>query len=256
MLQFLVTSKVRRRLLVLLWGQQQRGSVAELAALADASFAGAHGELRAMQRLQLVRAERTGGKEVFSAALDHPEAELLARLAETDVPKRPAASSRDAQLKQQLVALGSPLRGVAPADVAPADVLGVLAAGCALARRDAVVARTLPLCFWRQRDHLDARSLLSLAATPEEKHAVAFFLDLTSQLGGDRRLVGLAEILRDQRLTQRRPFFFGRASPPRDFPLAAKWGFDMNMDLDAFRTLFAKFAKFPLSPDLKNSPQR
>jgi len=131
---------------------------------------------------------------------------------------------------------------VAPMSVATSDAVPVLVAGCALARRDAAVARTLPLCFWRQRDRLDARALSSLAITPEEKHAVAFFLALTAELGGDRRLLGLAEGLRDQRLTQRRPFFFGRASAPRDFPLAATWGFDMNMDLDSFRTLFAKFA--------------
>src|SRR3954467_1152633 len=110
MLQFLVTSKVRRRLLGLLWGQKASGSTAELAARADAAFASAHSELKAMQRLQLVRSVRDGAKEVFSANEDHPEAELLSKLARADVPSRPAPRTGDEKLKQNLVALGAPLR--------------------------------------------------------------------------------------------------------------------------------------------------
>lgn len=242
MLQFLVTSTVRRRLLVLLWGEKKSGSVAELAELADASFASTHAELKAMQRLQLVRSVRDGAKEVFSANPEHPEAELLSRLAQTDVPPRSVAASGDEELKQKLVFLGAPLRGVKPLPVAPSDVLHVLADGTALARRDTVVARSLPLCFWNNRDRLDGKALQGLSAAPEEKHAFAFFLELAGELGGDRRLVGLAEVLRDQRLTQLRPFFYSMTSgSARDFALAKKWGFLMNMELDSFRALFDKF---------------
>ena len=74
MLQYLVTSKVRRRLLSLLWGEKKRGSVSELADMAGGAFAGAHTELKAMKRAQLVVSRQEGGKEVYSANLDHPEA--------------------------------------------------------------------------------------------------------------------------------------------------------------------------------------
>lgn len=243
MLQFFVTSKVRRRLLVLLWAEKRSGSVAELAELADASFASTHAELKAMQRLQLVRSDRVRTKEVFSANAHHPAVELLCKLAETDVPSRPvSARSDDAELKQKLVALGAPLRGVQPSPVAPTDVLHVLVEGTKLARRDAVVARCMPVCFWLNRDHLDSRALQALSAAPEDKHAVALFLELAGELGGDRRLAGWADSLRDQRLTQSRPFFYSTSSSSaRDFALASKWGFRMNVDLDSFRSLFDKF---------------
>ena len=242
MLQFLVTSKVRRRLLVLLWGEKASGSVAELADLADASFASAHSELKAMQRLQLVRSERVGAKEVFSANPDHPEAELLSRLAEADVPSRSFSAAGDDELKQRLAFLGAPLRGVKPSPVPPSDVMRVLVDGTELARRDAVVARCMPVCFWNSRDQVNPSALQALSATPEKKHAVAFFLELAGELGGDRRLAGLADWLRDQRLTQPRPFFYSMTpSSARDFALAKKWGFMMNMELDSFRTLFDKF---------------
>jgi hypothetical protein len=242
MLQFLVTSKVRRRLLVLLWSEKKSGSVAELAELAGVSFASTHAELKAMHRLQLVRSERVGGKEVFSADPNHPNAELLSRLAEADVPLRSVPSSEDEGLKQKLASLGAPLRGVKPVPVAPSDLMDTLVHGTELARRDAVVARSLPLCVWKNRDHLDGKALQKLTASAEQKHALAFFLELAGELGGDRRLAGLAEGLRDQRLTQARPFFNTMsAGSARDFPMAAKWGFLINAELDSFRALFDKF---------------
>ena len=242
MLQYLVTSKARRRLLVLLWGEKKSGSVAELAELADVAFASAHAELKAMLRLQFVRSHRESGKEVFTANLEHPEADFLSKLAETDVRPRPVAANRDVQLKGQLVSLGAPLRGVKGSPVAPDEVFRTLVDATELARRDAVVARTLPVCLWRHRDQLDVRALQSMNVGPENKHVLAFFLELTSELGGDRRLVGLAETLRDHRLTQLKPFFHSMApGSGRDFALAQKWGFTINMDLDSFRTLFEKF---------------
>jgi hypothetical protein len=101
------------------------------------------------------------------------------------------------------------------------------------------------LCFWKVRESLDPKALAELAPRAEDKHAVAFFVELTSELGGDRRLAGLAEGLRDRRMTSVRDFFqsaMPRRDVFRDFPLATKWGYRMNMDLDSFRSLFDKFA--------------
>jgi len=119
-----------------------------------------------------------------------------------------------------------------------------LVRGASLARRDPVVARSLPLCFWRLRESLDLKALAALATRAEDKHTLGFFLELTGELGGDRRLVGLSESLRDHRMTSVRDFFqapFAHGGVVRDFSLAAKWGFRMNMDLNSFRSLFEKF---------------
>jgi hypothetical protein len=243
-LQYLVTSKVRRRLLLLLWGEQARGSVAELAELAGVAFASAHVELKAMQRAELVSSKRERGKEVFAANLGHPEGDALRALVVADRAAPRAATDDEDTVKRSLVALGLPLRGVDPLDVPAPERVSMLVRGAALARRDPVVARGLPLCFWRLRESLDLKALAAQAPRAEDKHSLGFFLELTGELGGDRRLVGLAEHFRDGRMTSLRGFFQAsraRREVFRDFPLAAKWGFQMNMDAGSFRTLFEKF---------------
>ncbi len=229
---------------MLLWGEKARGSVTELAELADVAFAGAHAELRAMQRAQLVRSEFDGRKEVFEANFEHPEADALRTLVVASTSPTPLTPpAQDETVKRGLVSLGAPLRGIARLDVPESERASVLVKGASVARRDPTVARCLPLCFWRMRDELNIKELASLANHPEEKHAVGFFLELTGAMGGDRRLVGLAESLRDGRMTSVRDFFQtgARERLVRDFPLAKKWGFQMNMDLEAFRGLFEKF---------------
>lgn len=244
MLQYLVTSKVRRRLLSLLWGEKKRGSVAELADLAGVAFAGAHTELKAMQRSQLVVSSHEGGKEVHAANFEHPEAATLEALVASANRSVIPQTSEDEMVKRKLVALGAPLRGLKPLHVPPPARMMTLLEGAQLARRDPVVARCLPLCFWRLRDSLDVNTLEDLTFRAEDKHTLGFFLELAGVLGGDRRLVGLAESFRDHRMTALRAFFqTGRREATRDFELAAKWGFRMNMDLDSFQSLFSKFAK-------------
>lgn len=244
MLHYLVTSKVRRRLLSLLWGEKKRGSVAELADLAGVAFAGAHTELNAMQRAQLVVSTHERGRYVYSANFQHPDATTLQSLVASSTRSVMPLTAEDARLKRKLVALGAPLRGVEPLDVPTSKRMMTLLQGTELARRDPLVARCLPLCFWKLRDALDVKAFEDLTSRAEDKHALGFFLELTGVLGGDRRLLGLAESLRDRRMTARRDFFqTGRAEVTRDFELASKWGFRMNMGLDSFQSLFLKFAK-------------
>lgn len=243
MLQYLVTSKVRRRLLGLLWTEGKRGSASELAALAYVSFASAHAELKEMSRARLATSVVEGGREVYSANLEHPVAKALQEVLVAEGAP-PVPSPEDGELREALVGLGAPLRGVVKAAVPVEERMSVLARGAVLARRDPVLARTLPLCFWRLRDTLDVRALAEAAPRAEDRHALGFFLELTGDLGGDRRLGGLAEALRDRRMTSQRDFFLvspRRGGLVRDFPTAAKWGFRMNTDFEAFQTLFEKF---------------
>ena len=242
MLEYLVTSKVRRHLLEVLWVHKNRGSVAELAELANVAFSGAHVELKEMFRLQLVVSEQVGGKEVYSANFDHPGAKVLRDLVAGHFA---APATDDVQtVKRMLVGLGAPLRGVDPVDVPKNEEMSVLVRGVSLARRDPVVARCLPLCFWKLESRLDVKALEALTTSrPEEKHALGFFLQLTGELSGDRRFIGLAEPLHDLRMKTKRDFFLTpvRRSTSRDFPLAAAWGFKMNTDFESFRMLFEKF---------------
>jgi hypothetical protein len=242
MLDFLITSKARRRLLSLLWREKKSGAVSELAELADVAFASAHAELKEMQRLQLVTSALAHGKEVFAANFAHPHAKTFVDLVALETPESPNSSADDLLLKRKLAALGAPLRGVERLNVPTADVANVLVEAVRLARRDPVIARTLPVSLWKHRDQFDARILGGVTGRPEDKHALGFFLELTGELGGDRRLVGIAETLRDRRMTSLRPFFQipGR-QVTRDFALATRWGFTMNMDFETFKSLFAKF---------------
>src|SRR4051812_26148455 len=58
MLEYLDTSKARRRLLLVLWSERRSGTVAELAELAGVGFASAWREVKEMQALSLVVGER------------------------------------------------------------------------------------------------------------------------------------------------------------------------------------------------------
>ena len=197
-----------------------------------------------MLRSQLVVSHREGGKEVYSANFDYPEAATLQALVATAARPEMPQSPEDEPLKRKLVSLGAPLRGLEPLEVLPSDQMMTLLQGAQLARRDPVVARCLPLCFWRLRDSLDVKAFEDLTSRAEDKHTLGFFLELTGELGGDRRLLGLAEGLRDRRMTALRDFFLkGRRDTTREFDLATKWGFRMNMDMDSFQSLFSKFAK-------------
>jgi hypothetical protein len=199
-----------------------------------------------MQQVLLVASQREGNREVYFANIHHPDANCLRALVKADGYRAARPSDGDERLKRNLKALGAPLRGIEPLEVPSSAQLETLLRGVVLARRDPVVARALPLCFWRVRDTLGVKALERLAMRPEDKHALGFFLELTGELGGDGRLAGVAEVLRDSRMTSVRDFFQPALSTePRTgvqkFALAEKWGFRMQMDLESFRSLFNKF---------------
>ena len=252
MLQFLVKSKARRRLLTLLWVDEARGNVSALANEAGLAFATAHVELKEMRQFELANVEREGRSDVYFANFTHPQSAVLKALllgSKREVEPSDASENTKGWLKS----LGVPLRvldrsrvsnGTKPAP----SVSEVLVAGIQLARKDPTVARALPLGFWAQRDNLDIASLQDLVKRPEEKHALGFYLDLTGTLGGDRKLKRLAKMFKDGRMTSEREFFLlpstkarrnlSTAMTPK---LARKWGFRMNLDYEAFESQFNKF---------------
>jgi hypothetical protein len=244
MLDYLVTSRARRQLLRRLWADGADGSVSALARAAGVSFAAAHRELEAMKAAGLTVAERNGVATVYRANLAHPQADVLTALLKATPYAHGELEER--RLRGRLAALGAPLGGPAPRNhrLRPEEVL---AEGLVLAHRSPTVARVLPVAFWRQRDKLDYARLERAATLRDERQALGFYLELTGQLGGDRRLVRRAGGLRDRRRTALQPFFsgargsFARTAAQEKSPaLARRWGFLMNMELESFSTAFRK----------------
>lgn len=247
MLEFLVTSKARRRLLDLLWRQDATGSTADLAALARVGFASAHRELRAMQATGLVVVERRDRALVYRANRSHPLADALRAVVAAPM-LRPSDDTDARGVRGQLAALGAPLQHEA-VEPPSGPVEETVARGVQLAHRDPDVARTLPVCLYRQREVLDPARLRQHAMRLGEKRSLGFFLALTAKLSGDHRFSAWAKLLRDRRCTAPRDFFYAasrsrrqhRLAEERTPPVARRWGWRMNMDLEAFRSTFDKF---------------
>jgi hypothetical protein len=197
-----------------------------------------------MRAAGLTVAERHGVATVYRANLAHPQADALTALLTAASPVHVGADEQE--LKGQLAALGAPLGGTArKSRHRPAEE--VLAEGLVLAHRSATVARVLPVAFWFQRERLDYERLEQAATERDERHALGFYLELTGQLGGERRLVRRARVLRDGRRSALRPFFsagrgaFALAAARVKSPaLARRWGFLMNMEFESFATAFRK----------------
>jgi hypothetical protein len=246
MLDFLVTSTARRRLMHLLWGRGDAGSTSQLAELAGVGYASAYRELRSMEALGLVVSERQGGAQVYRANQSHALADALRALVTASVPS--AAEHPDRQVRGQLAALGAPVQHE-PVEPPRGPVEDTVVRGVHLAHHDPDVARTLPVLLYRQRDRLDPARLHRHAVQLGEKRSLGFFLDLTAELSGDRRFAAWATTLRDRRCKAPHAFFHAasrsrrqhRLAEERTPPVARRWGLRMNMDVNAFRSTFEKF---------------
>jgi hypothetical protein len=246
MLGYLVTSSTRRRLLELLWQRRETGTVSELAKAAGLSYAGTYRELQQMVRHGLATRTLHDGDEHYAAAFDHEDAELLQRLLAAPL-RRARTTSTDAVTRGQLRALGAPLQD-AEKPVAAGELEEVLVRGVELARRDATVARVLPIVFWRARDVLDRDRLEEVARARHQKQAVGLMLAIVARLGNDTRVARWSERLRDHRVSALRPFFevpstraAERTAERRTPDLARDWGFAMSLQLEDFRSQFEKF---------------
>ena len=249
MLDFLVTSKARRRLLLLLWAEGARGSVSELAARAGVGFASAYRELQAMRRLDLVHALRSHGAVTFEANTGHPQAGPLRQLLEVSPPST-VSERADASVRSRLASLGAPLLARIAKRRAVRPLEELLVDGVELAHRDPAVARTMPVTFFRQRNEVDPVRLALAARDRSEKAAVGMFLELTTAVSGDRRFSAWAAALRDRRVHVRRPFFHTRSAllRPGEMPdlgpaQARRWGYRLDLSLDDFQSMFDKAAR-------------
>jgi hypothetical protein len=165
-----------------------------------------------------------------------------------EVPAEEARPTADL-VQAWLAHLGAPLYGstaVAASDVPAPE--RVLVEALALARSEAVVARALPVAFYRSRQHLDFRRLRRLAEERGLALVLGFFLELTGELARDRDLVREARPFLPKRRHRKRASQFFRVRSPTERqlaelktpPVARRWGFRMNMSLDSFASMFNK----------------
>jgi hypothetical protein len=246
-LDYLVTSKVRRRLLTLLWGQNASGSVSDLAKRAQVAFASTHRELHTMKLLGFVSSTRDHGAEVFRANEASPCAGTLRDLVRTASHNMPPVDDAEAaRTRGELRSLGAPLFDP-PVEVSDVEV--AMVRGVALAHRDPTVARVLPLSFKGAAARgVDPDRLLQVARDSGEKQSVGFFLHLTSLLSGEAYFRKWAAPFRDARNSALRSFFpesssVAREAAERNTPGVAKqWGLRMNMSLDTFKSMYEKHA--------------
>jgi len=252
MLEYLVSSKVRLKLLRLLWGEAASGSVRELAARAGASYASTHNELCAMEKHGLAVSRGDGKAVVYEANPAFRGAQWLRGILDDE----PTGSEGRSQphpstglVLASLKALGAPLAD--SANVAPLPLLPpveTFARALLLARESATVLRVLPWLLATKVDQLDLVALKRRAAELRQTRALGFILDVTGALSRKSRLHAEADSLFDARVKHDEDFFrhtsgsFSQALARRNTPpLARKWHFVLNMPMESFRSFYAKY---------------
>lgn len=248
LLDFLVTSKTRKELLRVLFGQDVVASGHQLSKLVGGAYSLVHYELAAMRKEGLVMSRKEGRAVVFRKNDKYPERKALETL--LDVKKESVMLGKqvdDQRVRLNLARFGAPLSvdGESENDLSLEETLA-LALG--LSRRDATVARVLPVVFAKNKDRLDLPRLEYLARKQGVLPVLGFFLDMTGSLTRNPGLRADARRLMDRRRKRMEPFFVrrkfsefeNRLAEANTPPVARSWHFLMNMAMDSFESLFQK----------------
>jgi DNA-binding phage protein len=198
-------------------------------------------------------------RRLLTGAESNPKVDTLFRMLRTMgyrvrlVPARAKAKPHSSTHSQSdlarawLAQLGAPLYGKSLVEGRrPPDPEVVLTSALELAHRDATVARALPVVFMRQRHNLNLDELRRRARQANQSRTLGFFLDLTGRLTGDEDLRRAAKTLRPKHLPTT-DFFKTRSDLERTLAeantpeVARDWGYRLNMGLDSFESLLAKF---------------
>lgn len=247
-MNFLVTSNTRKELLSLLWGQNEEGSGYQLAKLVGCAYSAVHAELEAMKKEGLVTSSQKGRSVLFRKNDSYPWSNELTTLLGN--PKRlvePTMDLSDDEIRLSLSKHGAPL-GVWGESKLDLPVEETLVYALSLARRDATVARVLPVVFAKNRDALDLPRLEFLARKKGVLPVLGMFLNLTALLMKDSKLRKKARQLMDRRRKLTENFFVGRKlnsfekelADKNTPPVARDWHFLLNMGIDSFESLFRK----------------
>jgi len=247
MLDYLVTSKTRRNLLKLLWLDSVSGTASELAHKSGVAFAGAYKELKAMAESGLASLEWRNGRNVYTANRSHPMANLLRKMLKYKDSGKSDDLDKNAKLKENLAFFGMPVNVHKSPLESTERLESFLAKASNLAASDASVARAFPVFLRKVSPNLDFHVLKQESRKLGNKHRVGFFLDLAGELGQDKVLKNAAKDFFDSRNKIQKPFFMNpskyslKLAEERTPDLARKWGWSMNMGLDAFESTYQKF---------------
>lgn len=149
-----------------------------------------------------------------------------------------------AEVTRTLAAHGAPLL----ADEAPSRlaVEDAFVAALALSHEAPTLLRALPVFVVRNEATLDWTRVQAEARERGLEAELGLVLDVTRSLAPSVKLAGLAEALPHGPPTEPRFFFAPRSRWDRELAeaqtpeVARRWGFVLNMTLDAFRTLLEK----------------
>ena len=248
LLNFLVTSETRKELLRLLWVDNLEASGYQLARLAGGAYSSVYDELEAMKKERLVTSRRQGNAVMFRKNDGFTWRKALTTLLNTQqVSVARAKKPTDDEVRLSLSKFGAPLRVHRESEL-DLPLEETLVCALTLARRDATVARVLPVVFAKNQDLLNLRRLEFLARKQGVLPVLGLFLDLTALLTKRQKLHAEARRFKDGRRKRMENFFvdrkftrFEKELAERNTPSVARhWHFLMNMGLDSFEDRFKK----------------
>ena len=248
LLNFLVTSETRKELLRLLWVDNLEASGYQLARLAGGAYSSVYDELEAMKKERLVTSRRQGNSVMFRKNDGYTWRKALTTLLNTQqVSVARAKKPTDDEVRLSLSKFGAPLRVHRESEL-DLPLEETLVCALTLARRDATVARVLPVVFAKNQDLLNLRRLEFLARKQGVLPVLGLFLDLTALLTKRQKLHAEARRFKDGRRKRMENFFVDRKFTRFEKELAEKntpsvarhWHFLMNMGLDSFEDRFKK----------------
>lgn len=252
-LNYLMPSRARRELLKALWLEGHMGPVNELARLCGIAFSTAQKELMEMKDSGLAKREYVGNATVYQANTGHPHGDLIRRLLSEDALKKETESRRDARESRNILAhlkaMGAPLGGTTAKRQRQSDE-SMFARALVLAQENSTLARTLPIVLFKNLEKIDLEKLGVSAKKMGARQILGFFLDLTGELADNPVLQAKADSMRDKRFKKTRDFFKGKLGPYSSRlvdlntpPIARKWHYRMNMNMDSFGSMFNKYVR-------------
>lgn len=188
------------------------------------------------------RALNLGARQRRSAARRAASARWQSRRA--PFPASPATAA-------EIASFVAHFRSAASTGFGVVNLPQALVQAVSLARRDPFVARMLPTLLWRARDLVDQGVLVAAAERKGLGRPLGYFLDLASQVSGDRVCPAALKKLRSSvRAGRLRPVFLHEhlsASPWRAMlaeqqtpALGRKWGLITGTSVESAQSYFDK----------------
>lgn len=247
LIDYLVTSRIRRRLLRLIWSEEIAGTLHQISKLSGYAYSAVYREISEMKRQGIIKTKPRGKMEYVMKNSSFRNKNLLDKLLGGSVKKVKMKQINDSTIYSNLVKYGAPLFSLESSGVELTPEEAAIY-GLRLAEHNATVSRALPVFFAKNADLLDFNRLSFLANKLNLKSVLGLFLDITGQLSGKQKFTKISDELFDKR-RKKDAFFFkkGELTPlQRQLTIlntpkvAHKWHYLMNMGMDSFESLFYK----------------